>query len=60
MSEKIIWLLSYLSRGYKGNSPYKIENANVHGCGHIMRILQGLNKKTKCIFYVPEMYMKRG
>lgn len=33
---------------------------DVHGCGHIMRILQGLNEKTKCTFYVPKIHMKNG
>ena len=34
-------------QGYKGCPLTRY----VHGCGHIMRILQGLNEKTKCIFY---------
>ena len=33
---------------------------DVHGCGHIMRILRGLNEKGKCIFYGHQMCIKNG
>lgn len=33
---------------------------DVHGCGHIMRILRGLNEKGKCIFYGHQMCIKMG
>lgn len=33
---------------------------DVHGCGHIMRILRGLNEKGKCIFYGRQMCIKNG
>ena len=33
---------------------------DVHGCGHIMRILRGLNEKGKCIFYDHQMCIKNG
>ena len=32
----------------------------VHGCVHIMRILQGSNKEIKSTFYVPKMNIKKA
>lgn len=32
----------------------------VHGCVHIMRILQGLNEEIKSTFYVPKMNIKKA
>lgn len=33
---------------------------DVHGCGHIMRILQGLNEKGKCyILWSSDVHQKR-
>ena len=31
----------------------------VHGCVHIMRILQGSNEEIKSTFYVPKMNIKK-
>ena len=31
---------------------------DVHGCGHIMRILRGLNEKGKCILWSSDVHQK--
>ena len=58
MTDKKYWI------GFKGcplqEHQREIFLVDVHGCGHIMRILQGLNEKGKCIFYGHQMCIKNG
>ena len=51
------WHMSSTDRSGAETSPL---TRYVHGCVHIMRILQGSNEETKSTFYVPKMNIKKA
>ena len=55
--QDILWMSVMHGPKRSGDNPL---TRYVHGCVHIMRILQGSNEEIKSTFYVPKMNLKKA